>query len=179
MRMYCPATDPPHEFKVPFHPSHDDLICDEHQIALKTAFQLKPRKPLQRTSKKKGGRRGSTLRRGRGFSASPAQQRKVKGLPCIVCGRDDAEAYIEPAHVYPRRLQSCSCAEGVVPLCHEHHRLYDDQDEHFDLLPFLVSRSYNAELVHAVAAHGVPVSELLRVVTGCQWKPVSELEEAA
>ena len=113
----------------------------------------------------------STLKRGRGFSASPQQQRKVRHLPCVVCGLDRHEAQIHAAHVYPRRFQSCECAEGVVPLCAEHHRLYDDPDQHFDLLRHLVTRDYHLELVHAVAVHHVPIRELLDQVTGVKWEP--------
>lgn len=116
------------------------------------------------------GRRPAPMKRGRGFAASPAQQRKVKGRPCIVCGLDGYEAQIHAAHVYPRRLQSCECAEGVVPLCSEHHHLYDDQSEPFDLLRHLV-QGYHVELVHAIAVHHVPIRELLDQVTGAKWEP--------
>jgi HNH endonuclease len=112
------------------------------------------------------------LKRGRGFAASSAQQAKVKDAPCVVCGLDRHEAQIHAAHVYPRRFQSCDCPEGVVPLCSEHHRLYDDPYQHLDLMPALVEREYQAELVHAVAVHHVPLGHLIEVVTGVEWKPV-------
>lgn len=147
---------------------------------LLTAAQLnpKPRKPLKRTTELASTsiRRKSSsgkLRQGRGFAASPAQQRKVKNLPCVVCGRDRHEGVeIHAAHVYPRRFQHCDCPEGVVPLCSEHHRLADDQNESFDLMPHLVGRKYHAELVHAVAVHQVPIGHLLEQVTGLAWEPV-------
>lgn len=121
-------------------------------------------------------RRRAELKRGRGFATSKAQQDKVRNLPCVVCGLDRHETEIHPAHVCPRRLASCECAEGVVPLCSKHHRLYDDK--RLDLLPHLVNRGYRAELVHAVVAHDAPIRELLQQVTGVRWEPVSESARA-
>jgi hypothetical protein len=59
-----------------------------------------------------------------------------------------------------------------VPLCSKHHHLYDDQNQHFDLLPYLVARGCHTELVHAVAVHQVSLSHLQEQVTGVEWKPV-------
>jgi hypothetical protein len=144
--------------KTPHYCEHGNFLVYVHQLGSKKNDQ--------------GGRHG-TLGRGRGFAASPAQQRKVKGRPCVVCGQDGFEAEIHAAHVYPRRLQSCECAEGVVPLCRGCHGRYDDQANPFDLLRHLVIREYHAELVHAVAVHQVPIRELLDQVTGVKWAPVS------
>lgn len=138
-------------------------------------WKLKPRKPLRRVSEKRQGetrRRGSTLKRGRGFAASPAQQAKIRDLACIVCGRDRHEAKIEAAHVYPRRLASCDCAEGVVALCHEDHRAFDEGK--LDLLPALIAHGYRAEVAHAFLEHDAPFAEVLKQVTGVSWKPVAE-----
>lgn len=137
----------------------------------------KPRKPLKRTSSLASSEDGasskpktwSTLKRGKGFAASPAQRAKVKDRACIVCTKDRFETEIHPAHVYPRRLQPCDCAEGVVPLCSEHHQLYDDQNQPFDLLPYLTDRGCHVEFVHAIAAHQVPFGILLEQVTGAKW----------
>jgi hypothetical protein len=126
------------------------------------------------------GRGGSTLKPGKGFSASPEQRRKVRNRPCVVCGENSSFEIgegtqantIDAAHVYPRRLQSCACADGVVPICRRHHLLVDDPNRPFDLLPYLVTRGYHRELVHAVAEHGVPLSELLYQVTGERWAPI-------
>lgn len=140
------------------------------------------RKPLRRVSEKRQGevrRRGSTLKRGKGFAASKAQQDKVRGLPCVVCGRDGYEAQVDPAHVYPRRLAPCDCADGVVPLCRDCHARYEDPNQPFDLLPALITCGYRAELVHAVVAHEAPLLHLLEQVTGCEWMPSPKREEAA
>lgn len=90
---------------------------------LLTEAQLHPpiRKPIRRVSEKRAAspnapKGNSTLKRGRGMAVSPAQQKKVKNLPCVVCGRDRHEGVeIQAMHVYPRRFATCDCAEGVVP----------------------------------------------------------------
>ena len=101
----------------------------------------KPRKPLASTSPKRvsEGRRGG-LKTGKGFAASPAQQEKVKGKVCVSCKRDFYEegAEIQAAHVYPRRLAKCDCADGVVPLCARCHARYDDQNKPFSLMEALI-----------------------------------------
>lgn len=162
--------------------AHIPQTCEHGNLLRYTkALGSNGRKPLRKSSEKGEGevrRRGSILNRGRGFSASPAQQDKVKRLPCIVCGRDGLEVTIDPAHVYPRRLQSCECAEGVVPLCRECHGLYDDPSRPFDLLRHLVTRGYHPELVHAVAVHQVPIRELLDQVTGVKWAPIQLVASA-
>lgn len=182
MKTYCSSTQPPHMVPVKPKPGtmrYDprDLICPDHGTPLKTQGELKPRKSLNR-SKTPAGIQRVGMKRGSGFAASNKQQAKVKGLPCIVCGRDEFEegVAIQAAHVYPRRLQSCDCAEGVVPLCELCHHLYDDQNTAFDLLPYLQNRKYHREFVHAVAEHEAPISEVLRIVTGEKWEPTSELE---
>lgn len=123
-------------------------------------------------------RRQSGLKRGRGFAASPAQQAKVKDSPCIVCGLDRFEAEVHAAHVWPRTYTPCDCADGVVPLCAEHHALYDQPDHPLDLLSYLV-RGYRAEFCHAFIEHDIPMSELLRRVTGTPWRPLAKPEGVA
>jgi hypothetical protein len=111
------------------------------------------------------------MKRGRGFAASNAQQAKVRGRSCLICGRDRHEATIDPAHVYPRSRAGCNCADGVVPLCREHHNAYDDPNQALDLLPALIAHGYRAELAHAFLEHGASWREVLEIVTGCEWKP--------
>lgn len=165
--------------KAPFRPGREDYECGcGGSRALPS--ELRPRQPMHRVSEKHQGgvrRRGSTLKRGKGFAASKAQQDKIRGLPCAVCGQDGYEAQIDAAHVYPRRFASCECAEGVIGLCRTCHRLYDEGK--LDLLPALISRGYRAELVHAVVAHEAPLVHLLEQVTSCGWKPSPKREEAA
>lgn len=119
--------------------------------------------------------RRAPMKRGRGLSASPAQQRKVRDLPCIHCHRDRHEgAEIQAAHVYPRRFATCDCAEGVVPLCSQAHAQYDGN--RLDLLPLLLTNGYRAEFVHAMVEHEASPLHVIEVVTGVVWKPVSELQ---
>jgi hypothetical protein len=162
MRMFCPATDPPHEFKVPFHPSHDDLICDEHQIALRTAGQLKSRKPLQRASKKKEGR-GSTLRRTQPKRDWSDARAKVEEEGCCrVCG---SGTNVEAAHITGRKHDEPLLGSQtlyvhpnrIVPLCGDYigdewrHGCHGRYDAHeLDLLSYLTT----AEQAQAVQDAG-------------------------
>ena len=120
------------------------------------------------------------MKQGRGFKASPEQQAKVKGRVCVHCKRDFYEegAEIQAAHVYPRRLATCSCADGVVPLCSRCHSIYDDQNQTLDLMESLIGGGYRKEIVHAFAEHDAPLGEVLRIITGTEWKP-AELGAAA
>lgn len=152
-------------------------VCPDHGSPFVYEKELRRTRSMNRASEgnqAKERQRGSTLKQGRGFAASKAQQHKVKGLPCILCGRDGYEATMDPAHVYPRRLTPCECADGVVPLCRACHKLYDDQNEHVDLLPALVNRGYRVEMVHAVVAHEIPLRDLMEQITGVKWAPVEE-----
>jgi hypothetical protein len=131
---------------------------------------VKPRKPLPR-------KRGSTLKRGRGFAASPEQETKVSNLPCVNCGVDRHEGVeIDPAHLWSRARGGCSAALCVIPLCRRCHDAYDDVGQHLDLLPALVTRGYQAEIVHPFLEHGVPLRELLERLTGVEWAPVQARE---
>jgi hypothetical protein len=153
--------------------------------------QAKPRKGLKPKSAKRQAaeesgarpkqRRRSGLKQGRGFQASPEQQAKVKGLVCVSCKRDYYEegAEIQAAHVYPRRLAKCECAEGVVPLCSTCHRCYDDLDQVFDLMPALITAGYRAEIVHAFVHHDAPMGEVLRIIGGTEWKSAEGASVAA
>lgn len=108
------------------------------------------------------------------MNASPAQRKKVKELPCIVCGVDRFETKIDPAHVYPQRFAHCECADGVVPLCRTHHNAYDELlgGRKFDLLPYM--KGYEVELAHAIQEHGASMQHVLEVVTGTVWVPKVE-----
>jgi hypothetical protein len=158
--------------------AHIPQVCKHGEVFKYTKSPgANGRKPMRRVSEKREGqvrKQGSTLKQGRGFAVHPDQRKRVEHLVCVVCGKDRFEAQIHAAHVYPRRLQPCECPEGVVPLCANCHRLYDDPCGSFDLLPYLVTRHYHAESVHAVAVHGVPLRELMDQVTGQKWAPVEE-----
>jgi hypothetical protein len=145
-----------------------------------TEAQLNPpeRKPLAPVSKKRqaeedsGARpkQRSTLNPGKGFEASKAQQRKVKLLPCVGCGRgEDAEGFVDPAHLIPRRWVKCEHPEGVIPLCRECHRRYDD--EHLDILARLEDTGYHAEMGHFITEHKMNPLTLLRYVGGGEYVP--------
>lgn len=121
-------------------------------------------------------RRGSTLKQGRGFGASPAQQAKVRDRACLVCGRVRHEAFIHAAHLYPRSRAGCKCPDGVVPLCAECHDLYDDPHRTLDLLPALVAHGYQVEMAHAFLEHGASWREMLDLVTGHAWHPIAKAE---
>jgi hypothetical protein len=80
--------------------------------------------------------------------ASPAQRRKVAGLPCAVCGSGPCD----PAHVASRAQGGCADPLCVVPLCRPHHRAFDTRQ--LDILPALDPK-YRAELGHAVQHLGL------------------------
>lgn len=148
----------------------------EHGNRYQTAAELappKPRKPLRAVSEKRAaeeaaGTRSKSrggLKQGKGFAASKAQQAKVRDLPCVNCGRDRFEATIDPAHVCSRSLAPhCECPDGVVPLCRDCHRLYDNERS-LDLMPKLMENGYRVEAVHAFIEHGVGLQSLIQHVT--------------
>jgi hypothetical protein len=173
-KLACPScghAEPDAAFK----PTAEERRCPDCGASMVEPWKLKPRTPMRRVSEKREGeakRRGSTLKQGRGLAASLAQQKKVRDLRCIHCGRDRHETSIQAAHVYPRRFATCDCADGVVPLCAEGHRLFDEGK--LDLLPLLLTNGYRAELVHAMVEHEAPPMHVMEIVTGCVWAPVSE-----
>lgn len=157
--------------------AHVPHVCDHGEVFVYTK-QPKRSAPMRRVSEKRQPevrRRGSTLKRGRGLAASPAQQAKVRDLSCIHCGRDRHEVQIQAAHVYPRRFATCDCAEGVAPLCAEGHGLYEEKK--LDLLPLLLTNGYRRELVHAIVEHDAPPLHVIEVVTGCAWAPTESQRE--
>lgn len=147
-------------------------------IACKHANSYRYTKDLNRTSEKREGqvrKQGSTLKRGRGFAASPAQQKKVRDLPCVVCGLDRHEATIDPAHILRRGQGGCDHPDCVVPLCREHHRLFDENA--LDILVPLLTRRYGVEMAHPISEHDLSPTQLLERLTGQDWQPVDRREE--
>jgi hypothetical protein len=151
--------------------------CEKHGLILHYAKALRS-KASTGTSVRKPRK---AMKRGKGMAASPEQRKKVRGLPCVVCGVMSglnadgtvAEA-VDPAHLYPRSLCPCEHADGVIPLCRFHHRIYDDASRRseLDLLPKLVDRGYNAEMAHYISDHGFSLLTLLQHVTGEDWAPL-------
>jgi hypothetical protein len=99
--------------------------------------------------------------------ASPAQRSKVRGRPCLECGRGPCH----PAHLIDRgRGLGGGCDEPacVVPLCAACHRAYDTGQ--LDLLPALVANGRVDELAHAIErGHADPVS-LVERTTNTKWE---------
>jgi hypothetical protein len=155
--------------------------CEPHGEPLRYGKALKRSTPLARTSTEAPAarRRGSTLKRGRGFAVTPAQREKVAGLPCINCGREQSEyVAIDPAHLWPRGRGGCDDPLCVGPLCRDIeggcHREFDLG--HLDLLPKLIGRSYFAEIAHMISAHELSPLTVLERLTGESWQPVSARE---
>jgi hypothetical protein len=152
----------------------------EHERFFYTVAQVTKRGYGKDVSPLRSGDKPSITRhskkRGKGFSTSPEQKKAKSGRACIVCGRDEAEATIDAAHVTPRRLAPhCDCPKGIVPLCRTCHSRYDDLNEPFDLLPALMANGLYEETVHGFLEHGVSLRELMDTITGTKWAPV-ELE---
>jgi hypothetical protein len=118
---------------------------------VKRTKSLTRRTPLTRTGELKRRAplaRRTPLRSG-SFRASPAQQAKVLGARCLVCGQS---AGITPAHLAPRSLGGCEHPDCVTALCLAHHGAFDAGQ--LDLLPFLEPR-WRAEIAHAVLHLGL------------------------
>jgi len=103
--------------------------------------------------------------------ASKQQRLKVRGLVCVVCGRDRHEAVIDPGHVVSRALGGCNSADCVIPLCREHHSAYDTGT--LDLSLYLTG-THVAELTHALEHMNGSLTRLLRHLSGKVWQPVEE-----
>ncbi len=146
-------------------------ICPEHGSPFVYEKEMK-RAPLRAVSdcgSEEARRRGSTLKRGRGFAVTKAQRDKVRDLPCIVTGQDRHEATIHPMHVWDRSRGGCDDPLCVVPGSAEIHRLYDERK--LDILPHLLNRGYFKELAHIIEAHEVSPTMLLERVTCQEWRP--------
>ncbi len=151
--------------------------CDVHGEPFKYVKALQRREPMQRGNGQVSGvrRRGSTLKRRRGFAASPAQRAKVDGLACLVCGREKSDyVAIDPAHLWPRGAGGCNDALCVGPLCRDSsggcHRLFDNGE--LDILPALITHGYFAEIAHITEAHRVSPTLVVERLTGKKWAPV-------
>jgi hypothetical protein len=121
------------------------------------------------------------LKQGRGFAVTKAQREKVRGLPCVGCGREASEyVAIDPAHIWSRGGR-CSSPLCIVPLCRDIdggcHRPFDKGE--LDLLPRLVELGYFAELAHVISEHHVSPLTLAEHVTGQRYAPVEVRERAA
>lgn len=114
-------------------------------------------------------KRGSTLKRGKGFAVASVQREKVRPQSCIVCGLDRHEATIDPAHIWDRGRGGCDHILCVVALCRQHHELYDRHE--IDLLPHLINHGLYEEMAHPIRAHGVSPLTLLERLTGETWEP--------
>jgi hypothetical protein len=170
--------------------------CGEHGNRFLTKAQLvasqKPRKPLRSISDKRAAKeeagtrppsRGSTLNRGRGMAAAPAQQRKVRGLACVGCGRiiepDSATGgwVIDAAHVLSRAAGGCADPLCTIPLCRNEYTqqgCHPDYDaERLDIHGKLVDRGYFKEMAHVIEAHAVSPLTLVNRLTGEEHKPES------
>jgi len=138
----------------------------------------KPRKPLARVSAGKKAQ-GKTS----GFSASKAQQDKVRGMACAGCGREaSAFLVIDPAHVWPRGKGGCDHPDCVLPLCRRTagfdciesadpgcHPLFDEG--RLELVERLAdSEAWQAEQAHPILIHGVTPVELVRRLTGAAYE---------
>ncbi len=101
--------------------------------------------------------------------ASRQQRLNIRGLVCVVCGRDRHEVQIDPAHVVSRALGGCDSADCVVPLCREHHSAYDAGE--LDLSLHLTG-THVTELTHALEHMDGSLTRLLRHLSGRVWQPV-------
>jgi len=126
---------------------------------------LERRAPLKRTS-------SLAVARSRLISPTSRHQRlKIRGLVCVVCGRDRHEVQIDPAHLVSRALGGCDAAACVIPLCREHHSAYDAGT--LDLSLHLTG-THVAELTHALEHMDGSLTRLLRHLSGKVWQPVEE-----
>ena len=150
----------------------------QHNSTLKASTDkpLRRTKGLGRTELKRkpgeGGRReASSLKRGKAFAASSAQQNKVRLTLCIVCGRDSYSVPIDPAHVAARSCGGCAEPDCVVPLCRSCHDGFDGG--RLSILENLVGR-YTVEIQHALGHYEGDVIGLLQRLTNQRYEPVRE-----
>jgi hypothetical protein len=146
-----------------------DVVCEHRNVFKKPGDTRQPRKPLRQVSEKRQAeedsgarpqRRGSTMKRGRGFECTPAQREKVKGLPCVNCGHGEdfdldttSDFRVDPAHLWPRGKGGCDDPLCVIPLCRTCHQLFDEG--RLELLPKLIDKGYWVEMAHPISEHEV------------------------
>jgi hypothetical protein len=153
--------------------------CDPHDAVLTYTKSLgsKPSDPGK-------PRKRSTLKQGKGFSASPAQRKAVRNKPCVYCaqcqgidiGDGGGVFVVDPAHLWPRGMGGCDDALCVIPLCRAHHRLFDEGK--LDILAKLIDGGYYPEMAHAIQAHELSPLTLLERLTGTEWAPLGSPERA-
>ena len=112
---------------------------------------------------------GINVPRRKGFSASPAQRRKVADAYCAVCGGQPCD----PAHLISRGATTIGQDDplAVIPLCRTCHDLYD-QTRTLDLTPYLEPR-YRAEIAFAVERVGL--FQALRKITNLRWLAMKDV----
>jgi hypothetical protein len=156
--------------------------CEAHGNRYQTEAELAPRKrtPLRPVSLKRQAeeaagtrekQRGNGLNPGKGFEASPAQRKKVRGMPCLGCSRNESFAIgegvfvVDPAHLWPRGKGGCDHPDCVIPLCRTCHRAFDKGE--LDLLERMAdSEAWAVEQAHPILCHGVTLVELVRRLAG-------------
>jgi hypothetical protein len=129
---------------------------------------LKRKTSLASVSPRRVEREGtvrSTLRQGRGFSASPAQRRKVADMVSIVSAQGPCDA----SHLVPRAHGGCDHPDCVIPLTRAEHGAFDDG--RLDILPFLIAHGCWVELGHAVLVHHYDPVSLAERCTGDRYVP--------
>lgn len=138
---------------------------------MKRSAPIERRTGLKRTS---GLSRGSSrLKRSPLGHCTEAQKERVRDLACLVCAEHAGDCH--PAHVVPRNGLPQEVADdvrAVVPLCFEHHRLYDNGQ--VDLAPYLEPRWRDSV---EWAAGAVGLWKAVRYITGT--RALSELAQKA
>lgn len=152
------------------HPAPDDERDGRAQRPIRPVADPESEAHVKRDASLSKPRR-KPLRRGKGFSASKAQRRKVEGLSCVACGREEGGGWtIDPAHLWPRGKGGCNSPDCVIPLCRlvstgfGCHRSFDENQ--LELLPSLVRKGYHREMAHAIGEHEVSPGELIERCTG-------------
>lgn len=105
--------------------------------------------------------------------ASPAQRKATADRACVCCAKHAGACH--PAHLIPKGLVHDGEGDprATVPLCPEHHRLFDTGE--LDLLPHLEPH-WREQLAYAVERFGLLPT--LRRVTNQRWVAVDEREAA-
>lgn len=173
------------EHKASFKPDADDFACDCGGRRVPPIATR--RSELRQVSEKRAARnerdgkpaRSASLKQGRGFAASPAQQKKAREGACIVTGAEAIRgAIVDPAHLAARGGHGgCDHPDCVVPLVRHIHEPFDN--EGFNLLPYLCPHNapdtYAAEIVHALAHYDYSLTRLIHRLSGERHLPESEI----
>ncbi|HYJ22538.1 MAG TPA: hypothetical protein VEW07_11000 [Solirubrobacterales bacterium] len=162
--------------KRPVECPHGNRFQTEAELTPKLRAPLRPVSEKRQAEEAAGTRRrshGSTLSQGKGFEASPAQRKKVKGTVCVGCGREaseDGTVAIDPAHIWPQGKGGCEHPDCVWGLCRGYdyscHRLFDEGK--LDLLSRVSENpeTFADEVTHPLLHHGVTLIELVRRLAG-------------